>query len=263
MTDTALRSEDIEPLLEDHQIRWAVHAYGSVASTNDTARRLAEGGAPEGTLVIAETQTAGRGRRGSAWESPPGGLWFSVVLRPGMPPERASGISVVAGISVARAVAEASGLPARIKWPNDVFVSGGKLAGAMVTTAGEGGLVVGVGINVNIAEEALPSLEWYRATSLLAETGRAFDRAALLALTLGHFEERYLAYRGSGPETLTDEWRELSLVLGEEVVAVVAGEEVRGTVFGLEDDGGLVLRLPDGRHRKLAPTGDVTLSVQD
>jgi BirA family biotin operon repressor/biotin-[acetyl-CoA-carboxylase] ligase len=262
LTDTALRSEDIEPLLEGHRIRWVVHAYGSVASTNDTARRLADGGSPEGTLVIAETQTAGRGRRGSIWESPPGGLWFSMVLRPGLPPERASGISVVAGVSVARAVAEVSGLPARIKWPNDVFVSGGKLAGAMLTAVGEGGLVAGVGINVNIERDALPSLEWYRATSLLAESGRAFDRAALLALVLRRFEERYIAYRGPDHEGLIDEWRELSLVLGEEVVAVAGGEEVRGTVFGLEDDGGLVLRLPDGRHRKLAPTGDVTLSVK-
>jgi len=256
-----LTEDTILPLLRDLQIRWRVHAYGSIVSTNDTAKWLAATGASEGTLVVAETQTGGRGRRGNAWESPPGGLWFSFVVRPHLPPDRASGLCVVAAVSVARTVIDFAGLGARIKWPNDVFVGGRKLAGVMVMSAGEGALVVGVGINANVPEVELPAPAWYEATSLLRETGESCDRAALLACFLVEFERRYFAYRGPDHKGLMEEWRELSLVIGETVTATVGDETVRGTVFGIEEDGGIVLRLADGSHRKLLPTGDATLSV--
>lgn len=261
MIRDTLTEDAILPLLRDLRIRWQVHAYGSVASTNDAVRRLAESGAPEGTLVVAETQTAGRGRRGSTWASPPGGLWLSFLLRPHLPPERASGISVVVAVAVARTVIEECGVCARIKWPNDVFVEGKKLAGAMVASVGEGGLVVGVGLNANVPEDQLPELSWYEATSLLRETGQRVDRATVLARMLAAFETRYFSYRSPDHAELLNEWRELSLVIGESVTAMVGNESVRGTVFGLEDDGGIVLRLVDGSHRKVLPTGDVTLSV--
>ena len=261
MARDTLTEDAILPLLRDRRIRWRVHAYGSIVSTNDTAKRLAVTGAPEGTLVVAETQTGGRGRRGNAWESPPGGLWFSFVLRPHLPPDRATGLSVVAAVAVARTVIGFAGVNARIKWPNDVFVGGRKLAGVMVVSAGEGALVVGVGINANVPERELPVPKGYEATSLLREAGESCDRAALLARVLAEFESRYFAYRGPDHAELLDEWKRLSLVIGEAVTATVGDETVRGTVFGLEDDGGIVLRLADGRHRKLLPTGDVTLSV--
>jgi BirA family biotin operon repressor/biotin-[acetyl-CoA-carboxylase] ligase len=258
-----LTEESILPLLRGNRIAWRVHAYGSVVSTNDTAKRLAESGAPEGTLVLAETQTGGYGRRGNVWESPPGGLWFSFVLRPHLPPDRASGLSVVAAIAVARVAVEDAGLDARIKWPNDVFVGGRKLAGAMVLSAGEGTVVVGVGANVNVTEDELPDLGYYEATSFVRETGRTFVRARLLARVLSEFEDRYFAYRGPEHAQLIEEWRALSLVIGESVTVVAGDETLDGTVFGLEDDGGIVLRLADGSHRKLLPTGDVTLSVRE
>ena len=257
-----LTEDTILPLVRDLRIRWRVHAYGSIVSTNDTAKRLAGAGAPEGTLVVAETQTGGHGRRGSVWESPPGGLWFSFVVRPHLPPERASGLSVVAAVAVARTVIDCAGLDARIKWPNDVFVGGRKLAGVMILSAGDGALVVGVGVNANVPEGKLPDPKWYEATSLLRETGESCGRAALLARVLAEFESRYFAYRGPDHGDLLEEWRELSLVIGEAVTATVGDETVQGTVFGLEDDGGIVLRLADGSHRKLLPTGDVTLSVR-
>ena len=254
-------SDAVEPLLEGTRIRWRVHAYGSVASTNDTAKKLAADGLPEGALVVAETQTRGHGRRGNEWLSPPGGLWFSFVLRPYLPPERAGGISVITAVAVARAVSDLYGLAPRIKWPNDVFIAGGKLAGTMVSAAGGGALVVGVGINVNLRESEVPLLQWYRATSLLLETGHPVSRARLLAAALREFEERYFAYRAGESEHLLEEWRALSLVFGEEVAVELEGEEIAGTVFGLEDDGGLVVRLRDGRHRKIPPGGHVTLRV--
>ena len=100
MPRDTLTEDTILPLVRDLRICWRVHAYGSIVSTNDTAKRLAVACAPEGTLVVAETQTGGHGRRGSTWESPPGGLWFSFVLRPHLQPDRASGLSVVAAVAV-------------------------------------------------------------------------------------------------------------------------------------------------------------------
>jgi BirA family biotin operon repressor/biotin-[acetyl-CoA-carboxylase] ligase len=256
-----LTADAILPLVRDLRIKWQVHAYDSVVSTNDTAKNLALQGAREGTLVVAETQSGGYGRRGNVWESPAGGLWISFVLRPHLPPERASGLSIVGAVALARTVNELADLGARIKWPNDVFVSGRKLAGVMVLSSGEGVLVVGVGVNANVPEDRLPALGFYEATSILKETGGLVQRAQLLARFLAEFESRYFAYRSPDHAQLINEWRELSLVIGEPVVATVGDETVRGTVFGLEDDGGIVLRLADGSHRKLLPTGSVTLSV--
>jgi BirA family biotin operon repressor/biotin-[acetyl-CoA-carboxylase] ligase len=257
----ALTEDAILPLVKNLRIPWRVHAYGSIVSTNDTAKRLAVSGAPEGTLVVAETQTGGYGRRGNVWESPAGGLWFSFLVRPHLPPERASGLSVVTAVAVARAVIDLGRASARIKWPNDVFVGGRKLAGAMIVSAGDGALVVGVGVNVNVSEADLPAPDWYEATSLLKETGEEHARPALLARILAEFESRYYAYRGPDHVELLSEWRELSLVVGEWVTAAVGDETVQGTVFDMEEDCGLVLRLANGAHRKLLPTGDVTLSV--
>lgn len=253
--------ESILPFLPVGQIAWRVHAFGSVGSTNDVARRLVQGGAPEGTVVVAETQTAGRGRGGTPWCSPSGGLWFSLVLRPHIPPERASGLSIVSALAVARAAGGMSGVDTRIKWPNDVLVEGRKLAGAMIVGAGDGTLIVGVGLNVNTPGSELPLLHHYEATSLLVETGRRFPRPELLGRMLGELESRYFAYRRPGYCGLIEEWRELSIVLGEHVSVRTAGGELAGTVFGLEDDGGIVLRLPNGAHEKILPYGDVTLML--
>jgi len=252
---------DRAPLDGAPRIHWKVHAFGSVGSTNDIARRLAHAGAPEGTVVLAERQRRGRGRRGSVWVSPPGGLWFSLVLRPHLAPERAAGLSVVAAIAVARAARGAAGVAARIKWPNDVLVSGRKLAGAMAERAGSGALVLGVGLNLNLGPEELPALEWYEATSLAREAGRRFMRAELLALIVREFEPRYFRFRSSDHHTLVEEWRELSLVVGEQVVVTREGREIQGTAHGLDDDGALVLRLHDGRQERVLPTGEVTLRV--
>lgn len=256
-----MTEDEIRRHLPAGRIEWDVHAFGTVGSTSDVAQRLAAAGAPEGTLVVATTQTKGRGRRGTPWDSPEGGLWFSLVLRPHLPPEQASGLTVTAAIAVARAIRDVGGLEARIKWPNDVHVCGRKVGGAMLESAADGALVLGVGINLNVARGDLPRPRWYETTSLLAETGRRVDLPAFLGRVLGELERRYFIYRGPERSVLTDEWRELSVTLGEQVVVGRAGEVLEGTVFGLEDDGGLVVRLADGRHEKVLPIGDVTLEV--
>jgi BirA family biotin operon repressor/biotin-[acetyl-CoA-carboxylase] ligase len=259
---SGVMTEDmIRPHLPPGRIKWAVHTFGTVGSTNDVAQRLAAAGAPEGTLVVASIQTRGRGRRGNPWESPEGGLWFSLVLRPHLPPEEASGLTVVAAIAAARAVRDAASLDARIKWPNDVHVGGRKLGGVMVESGPAEALVLGVGLNANIGADDLPEARWYETTSLFAETGRRVDLAALLGQVLRAFEPRYSRYRGPDRGKLIDEWRELSIAFGQQVVVGRGAELVEGTVFGLEDDGSLIVRLENGRHERVPPIGDVTLKV--
>jgi BirA family biotin operon repressor/biotin-[acetyl-CoA-carboxylase] ligase len=247
-------------VLPSHGIAWTVHAYGTVGSTSDVALKLARSGAPEGTLVVSETQTAGRGRRSAPWESPEGGLWMSFVLRPRLGPERRPGISLVSATAVAKALHALSGLPVRLKWPNDVIIEGRKIAGVMVESAGES-LVVGIGINVNIPEEDLPRPRWYEATSLLRETGRLWDRAVLAARILDAFESRYADYAGRDTARVMNEWRGLSLVLNELVSVAGGGSSFTGAVVAIDEDAAVVVRLPDGRQVRVLPHGDSTLTI--
>lgn len=255
-----LTADELGRILPVRGIEWTVHAFGSVGSTNDVAVNLARSGAPEGTLVVASVQTAGRGRRGEPWESPEGGLWMSFVLRPRLEASRRPGISLVSATAVARALHAISGLPVRLKWPNDVLVGGRKIGGVMVESAGDA-LVVGMGVNVNIPPDDLPRPRWYEATSLLRETGRLWDRAELAGRIVDAFESRYEAYTGAGRDRVLDEWRRLSLILNEIVSVAGGGLTFDGTVVGIDEDAAVIVRLPDGRQVRVLPLGDATLRI--
>jgi len=167
-----------------------LYKYQIVRSTNDLALQLAREGAPEGTLVLAEAQTGGRGRWGRGWHSPEGkGIWASLILRPEDDPGGTLAVGVASGI--AEAIRETAGVDAQVKWPNDVVVGGRKLAGVLVERGG-GAYVVGFGVNVLQAKEDFPPELRDRATSLFLETGRAWDREELL---WGILEEVERAYR--------------------------------------------------------------------
>ena len=167
-----------------------LYKYQIVRSTNDLALQLAREGAPEGTLVLAEAQTGGRGRWGRRWLSPEGkGIWASLILRPEDDPGGTLAVGVASGI--AEALRDRTGVDAEVKWPNDVVVGGRKLAGVLVERGGEA-YVVGFGVNVLQAKEDFPPELRDRATSLLLETGRAWDREELL---WGILEEVERAYR--------------------------------------------------------------------
>ena len=256
----ALTADALRRVLPSSGIAWAAHAYGTVGSTNDVALKLAHSGAPEGTLVVAEVQTAGRGRRGNRWDSPEGGLWMSLILRPGFASVRRPGISLVSATAVARALHAVSGLPVRLKWPNDVHIGHRKIAGVMVEAAGDA-LVVGIGVNVNIPEDDLPTPRYYEATSLLSETGRLWDRSELVGRVLDAFESRYADYAAGDLVRALDEWRELSLVLGEMVAVTCGPLSFEGSVVGIDEDGAIIVRLPDGRQERVPPSGDVTCSL--
>lgn len=223
---------------------------GRVTSTNDVVRERARAGAPEWTAVIAEAQSAGRGREGRAWLSPPGNLFLSVLLRPALEPKALSVLPLLAGVAVAELSAEL-GVRARLKWPNDVMVGERKLAGVLVEAASSGGRVefVIVGIGLNLLGERVEFPEQLRAvaTSLRAENGRSIavpDAARAVLSRMGVWYDRLAREGAASP---LDAWRSLSVPWwGERVELFSSGSRVEGVARGIDDAGALLLLKDDG-----------------
>ncbi len=229
------------PVLPDG---WTLVAQDSVVSTNDEAMRLAEGGAPEGTIVWAREQTGGRGRRGRHWASPPGNLYTSTVLRPDCLAPQAAELGFVAALAVSDVVPE--GRETRLKWPNDVMVDGGKVAGILLESSiGEGGLVehvvAGIGINVGFAPQ-LPEMR-YPGASLGGSVEDALER-------LAHSLARRLAdWRQHGFAAVRTQWLAKAGPLGTTVDVRLGEELVQGRFAGLDPEGALLLDTAGGPRR--------------
>jgi BirA family biotin operon repressor/biotin-[acetyl-CoA-carboxylase] ligase len=226
--------------------------YPSIGSTNDKAKELAQAGAEEGTLVIADHQTGGRGRSGRTWFSPPGlGLYVSMILRPGIPVEQAFGTHMVASLAAAAAV---EGLRLQsvvgIKWPNDLMAEGRKLAGVLSEVGIHGGklewCVIGIGLNVNHTRSDFPPDLQDKAISLRQLSHRRLDRTAILLSILDEMDAGYGRFREGGLDALAPEWRRRSSILGRLVRVETAGEDYVGTAVALEEDGALRVRLESG-----------------
>lgn len=237
--------------------------FDTVSSTNDLADRMATDDTPHGTVVAAEAQVSGRGRMGRTWFSPPGaGLYVSVVLRPELlgDPGASSGVSLAssvsltAGVALSEAIRTASGLPAAIKWPNDLVVERRKLCGILAEASSTPDhhlqhIVLGYGINVRPA--AYPPEIADRAASLESELGRPVDRAAVLAETLARLAEWLRDVGGAGFGRMLARWRELSpSSVGSSVEVVQPGGWVAGTTAGIDEDGALLVSV-DGRVRRV------------
>jgi len=241
-----------------------------VDSTMDLARHRAAAGAPDGYVVLAEKQRAGRGRSGS-WECPPGqGLLMSVVLRLGLPRADRPRLALMGAVAAAEALRQ-FGAQARIKWPNDIVVTGGeglprlrKLGGVLVEQCSQGDSapahLLGIGLNVNQHSRRLPSRTPLPATSLRAELGgRATDRNELCLRLLEKLDSWYSPLRRGHPELLLARWRTLSCLLGEMVSARVGERIIRGRVTGLRSSGELVLSGLRGCQVVLKPGKDKLL----
>jgi BirA family transcriptional regulator, biotin operon repressor / biotin---[acetyl-CoA-carboxylase] ligase len=243
-------AERLRSLLDPLAAPWVrqVHAFERVGSTNDVLKDLARAGAPEGTVVLAGEQTAGRGRHGRGWESPPGNLFLSFLLRP-QDRTVAPLVPLAAGVAVAEAVA-AHGAAPRLKWPNDVLVPPRKLAGilaeASAEAAGLESVVVGVGLNVNADFGRASKEVRAEATSLAAETGRPHDVLELAAEILGRWALWYDALR-TDRARVREAWREWSLAWwGCPVEVIAGGQRLQGIARDLDDGGGLILETADG-----------------
>ena len=214
--------------------------YSEVGSTNDVAATFAEQGVDEGLVVLADRQTAGRGRLGRSWASPPGaGIYLSVILRPSAAAARL--VTIAAGVAVTDGIAAATGLSAHVKWPNDVHVSGRKLAGILAEgTASH--VVLGIGINVQPA--AYPSDVAQRATSIEAELGRSVDRGLVLAECLVALASRYRELHEGRTAGIVEAWRmRAAPMLGRRVAWESAGKRHMGLAANIDDDGALIVKV--------------------
>jgi BirA family biotin operon repressor/biotin-[acetyl-CoA-carboxylase] ligase len=229
--------------------------FHEVESTNATLSRLARSGAVEGTVVVAEAQTAGRGRLGQPWFSPPGAnLYASVLFRGPLALEDAPLFSFIAGLALADAVQAAGASPA-IKWPNDVLVDGGKVGGALIECAARGKevehLIVGVGANLNVELDALaralgPAAP---ATSVRAKTGREVNRDAFAADYLNALDRWAGCYREKGSSPILQAWRERDILTGRQVEIRGAGQPFEGRVAGVDAHGRLIVLDAVGERR--------------
>lgn len=224
-------------------------------STNDEAARMARAGARHGTVVIAERQTSGRGRDGRVWQSPPGGLYLSAILRPSLPIVDVPPMTLAIGIGVCDAV-RSTGAPCTLKWPNDLLVRGRKLAGVLVETQSQGtrleSVVVGIGINL---DGPLPEVVAGSGISLAEASGHAIDRELFVTQLLADLERWIDRYVGVGIEAIIPAWHE-RMATGLAARATVDGASMTGHMAGLDLDGSLLLRDDAGIVHRVR-SGDV------
>lgn len=232
-------------------------------STQEEVRRLAEQGAPEGTMVISEEQTRGRGRMGRKWYSPPGkGIWMSLLFKPELPVSSAPQLTLLTAVAVCRAIRGAAGVEAGIKWPNDILIGGKKVCGIILESAGEDGrirfAVAGIGIDVNLSEEELPDELRDIMTSLRIERGSFIDRAALAGSILTELEQLYAIYLKDGFAPISSLWEALAVTLNRTVSVNTPAGSVRGTAEALDATGALIIRTEDGQVDRIF-SGDVQI----
>jgi len=216
-----------------------IHYFPEIGSTMDAARELAKKGAEEGTIVIAEAQTRGRGRLSREWLSPEGGIYFTLVLRPRISPAYAPRINLMASIAVAATIRKLFGLKAELKWPNDVLIEGKKVCGILAEMDAETDVInfvnLGIGINANAS---IPRLE-KTATSLKDELGKEISRKEFLSALLMEIRRRQALLMEAG---ILEEWKKLSSTLNRDVKIMAPGEVIEGRASDIDNTGALIVR---------------------
>jgi BirA family transcriptional regulator, biotin operon repressor / biotin---[acetyl-CoA-carboxylase] ligase len=238
-----------------------------VSSTQDIAERYARRGSPEGTVIIAESQSKGRGRMGRVWNSPfAEGIYWSVILRPDLKPVNIIQIPLVVGVGLVKAIIELTGLPAKIKWPNDIQIGGKKVAGILTETNCEldkvNYVIPGIGVNVNTRISNLPVELRTAATSLYEEKGEPVSRTDLVRLFLIHFEKYYFEFINHGLPPVLKQWRLHNNTIGAAVRVFDDKTELKGEAVDLDEDGFLLIKDGKGVIHKII-SGDVSLRNRD
>lgn len=232
-----------------------------VDSTNNWAKKMAEEGVPDGTIFLAEEQAAGRGRMDRPWKSPPGGIWMSVVLRPGIQPYLAPGLTLVAAVAAVGAIKAVTGLDPLIKWPNDIYIGDKKVCGILTEMKAEmdrvNYIVIGMGINANIDVSTLGNAA-LTAGSLSMFLGGPVDRKQLVRELLSQLEDYYFRFRKDGMAPILDVWRKNNFTLGRYIILKQGGEEFKGVAEDITPEGGLLLRDEQG-GTKVFYSGEVTV----
>lgn len=257
----------LENAMQTKKMGHPVYFYPETDTTNDRIRELAQKGAPEGTLAVAEMQTAARGRRGRAWQAPAGsGIWMSLLLRPNIQPTQASVLTLLAGIALTEAIREVTGMEAGIKWPNDILLNGKKLVGILTEMDCDmeqiHSVTVGMGINVNTKafSEELQEI----ATSLYLESGREYDRCTVAGRAMARFETLYEAFLAAGGvfAPFRETYRRYCLNMGKEV-RVIGKETYLATAVDITADGELIVRRKDTGAEEVVFSGEVSIRGEE
>jgi BirA family transcriptional regulator, biotin operon repressor / biotin---[acetyl-CoA-carboxylase] ligase len=256
-----LRQNEIKTGLKTRVIGKEILIYPEISSTNTRAMEMAWDNAHEGTVVIAERQTSGKGRLGRKWISPKGNLYFSVILRPDIPLHKAPLITLMGAVAVASGIRKVCQVHAEIKWPNDVLISGKKVCGLLTEMSAEQDrirhIVLGIGVDVNMDLEVLPTDVRTLTTSLMSETSQKINRNALLKEIFREIDQWYQVLLQDPAEVLKA-WEKFNMTLGSRVTISGAGEALEGLAQGLDTEGRLIITLDDGTTRTVA-AGDVTI----
>lgn len=259
----SLNVEELRACFSRRVVGRQIEYFEEVESTNSEALRLAMAGAPEGTVVIADAQSKGRGRLDRSWESPPAmNLYLSVVLRPNIPAVSSSLIPLTVGVAVADVVSAYCPGRVRLKWPNDVLIEGRKICGilAEMRTKGErvSFLIAGIGVNLNMQKLHFPRELRETATSLRMETGTDIDRSDFAVRLFEALGNWYRVFLNGGGADIRAAWLRRSDLVGKQVEVVFKETVQRGAVTGLDENGALLLEGESGLQRVLA--GDVYIA---
>ncbi|MBS4209786.1 biotin--[acetyl-CoA-carboxylase] ligase [Bacillus sp. FJAT-50079] len=229
-----------------------IYHFDKIDSTQVKAHQLAEKGAPEGTVVIAEEQTSGRGRMSRPWHSlKKKGVWMSFIVRPKLHLQQAPQFTLITAIAVVKAIEETTGLEPEIKWPNDILLNGKKITGILTELQGEADhihyLIIGIGMNVNHAKADFPEEVKEIATSLAIEKGEQVARAVLVQNVLKNFEKYYQLYVEKGFAPLKLLWESYAVSIGKTIVAKTLTSEITGKAVGITEEGVLKIEGEDGQ----------------
>ena len=257
----------IEAALKTKKMGHPLHFYPETDTTNDRIRELALEGAPEGTLAVAETQTAARGRRGRVWQAPAeSGIWMSLLLRPNIPPTQASVLTLLAGIALTDAIEDVAGVEVGIKWPNDILLNGRKLVGILTEMDCDMEMIhsVTVGMGINVNTKAFPEELQDIATSLYLEGGREYDRAVLVGKAMGKFEALYEEFLAEGGvfAPFKERYRAKCLNIGKEV-RVIGGETYLATALDITPEGELIVKRKDNGAEEVVFSGEVSIREEE
>ncbi|WP_052339617.1 biotin--[acetyl-CoA-carboxylase] ligase [Gorillibacterium massiliense] len=231
------------------------------SSTQDAAREWAERGAPHGALVVADAQTAGRGRMGRSWHSPAGkGIYMSLVLRPDIPMQHTPQMTLLAAVALCRTFRREASVDASIKWPNDILINGRKVSGILMESSAEDErlsyIIAGFGISVNLQKEDYPDHLHDVATSLFIESGQPIQREDLIASFLQEYEKWFSVYMAEGFAPILSLWEALSSTLGRVITAYTPKGPQKGTALRLHESGALTIRTENGQEMNVF-SGDI------
>ena len=241
-----ISSNEIQLGLKTTMMGRHIHFEEIVSSTQKIARNLANEGVVEGTIVVADQQTNGKGRMARVWYSPKGtGIWMSIIIRPNLPINQTPQLTLLTAVAIVQAIEELTPLKPEIKWPNDIMLNGKKLVGILTELQAEAdqvhSVIIGTGINVNQKIEDFPEDLQKIATSICIETGTVWERAQFIQMILLKFEGLYSLYLSQGFKPIKLLWESYAISLNKKIIARTLSGTVEGKAIGIDDDGVLLI----------------------